>query len=121
MPHQHSEIFPYGCIGSDEPDITLHVKLVGVGDDAMMFIRPEALELGAATGNDKTTISANVVNEEFEGNSFSVFLEGDGGKSIKMAVPNVGQDHISDKGENLSLHYDVNNAVVMPAGELASE
>jgi spermidine/putrescine transport system ATP-binding protein len=99
----------------------MQVGKLGVGDDAMMFIRPEALELGADTGNDKTTISANVVNEEFEGNSFSVFLEGDGGKSIKMAVPNVGQDHISDKGENLSLHYDVNNAVVMPAGELASE
>jgi len=97
------------------------VGMLGVGDDAMMFIRPEALELGADTGNDKTTISANVVNEEFEGNSFSVFLEGDGGKLIKMAVPNVGQDHISDKGVNLSLHYDVNNAIVMPAGELASE
>ncbi len=97
------------------------VGKMSVGDDAMMFIRPEALVLGADTGNDKTTISANVVNEEFEGNSFSVFLEGDGGKLIKMAVPNVGQDHISDKGENLSLHYDVNNAVVMPAGELASE
>lgn len=92
-----------------------------VGDDAMMFIRPEALQLGPAQEASKTTISANVINEEFEGNSFSVFLEGDGGKSIKMSVPNAGQDHISTKGENLSLHYDASNAVVMPAGELASE
>ena len=97
------------------------VGKLGVGDDAMMFIRPEALELGGANPEQKSTISANVINEEFEGNSFSVFLEGDGGKSIKMSVPNLGQDHISARGENLSLHYDASNAVVMPAGELASE
>ncbi|KPU84824.1 ABC transporter ATP-binding protein [Marinosulfonomonas sp. PRT-SC04] len=97
------------------------VGKLGVGDDAMMFIRPEALALGRAKGKSKTTISANVVNEEFEGNSFSVFLEGDGGKLLKMSVPNTGQDNISAKGQNLALHYDASNAVVMAAGELASE
>ena len=97
------------------------VGKMSVGDEAMMFIRPEALELGEANPAAKSTISANVLNEEFEGNSFSVFLEGDGGKSIKMSVPNLGQDHISARGENLSLRYDARNAVVMPAGELASE
>ena len=97
------------------------VGKMNVGDDAMMFIRPEALELGKADDASKTTITANVVNEEFEGNSFSVFLEGDGGKVFKMSVPNLGQDHIADRGNDLSLHYDANNAVVMPAGELASE
>jgi spermidine/putrescine transport system ATP-binding protein len=94
---------------------------LSIGDDAMMFIRPEALALGATDAASQTTISAGVVNEEFEGNTFSVFLEGDGGKSIKMAVPNTGQDRISTRGENLSLHYDVSNAVAMPPGELASE
>ena len=97
------------------------VGKMSVGDDAMMFIRPEALQLGANKKDEKSTISANAVNEEFEGNSFSVFLEGDGGKSIKMSVPNVGQDNISVRGQNLSLHYDSNNAITMPAGELASE
>lgn len=97
------------------------VGKLSVGDDAMMFIRPEALRLGPAGTDDKTTISANVINEEFEGSSFSVFLQGDGGKSIKLSVPNAGQDNISNRDEKLSLHYDVKNAVVMPAGELASE
>lgn len=97
------------------------VGKMSVGDDAMMFIRPEALELGPAETDNKTTISANVVNEEFEGNSFSVFMEGDGQKLIKMSVPNLGQDNISAQGENLSLHYNAANAVMMPAGELASD
>lgn len=94
---------------------------LNVGDDAMMFIRPEALQLGAGTEGSKTEIRANVLNEEFEGETFSVFLEGDGGKSIKMSVPNIGQNRISRRGEALSLHYDVGNAVAMPLGELASE
>ena len=94
---------------------------MNVGDDAMMFVRPEALTLGAADESSKTTISANVLNEEFEGNAYSVFLEGDGGKQIKMSLPNLGQDRESSKGSNMTLHYDVSNAVVMPAGELASE
>jgi spermidine/putrescine transport system ATP-binding protein len=97
------------------------VGKISVGDEAMMFIRPEALQLGKSATGAETTISANAVNEEFEGNSFSVFLEGDGGKSIKMSVPNVGQDSISVRGENLSLHYDVANAILMPSGELASD
>lgn len=97
------------------------VGKMNVGEEAMVFIRPEALLLGPARPESKTTISANVVNEEFEGNSFSVFLEGDGGKSIKMSVPNLGQDNISSRGNNLSLHYDAANAVAMPAGDLASE
>lgn len=97
------------------------VGKLAVGDDAMMFIRPEALELAPRDADSKTTISANVINEEFEGNSFSVFLQGDGGKQIKMSVPNLGQDRISVRGENLSLRYDASNAVTMPAGELASE
>jgi spermidine/putrescine transport system ATP-binding protein len=97
------------------------VGKMSVGDDAMMFVRPEALSLGKTEASKKNTISANVVNEEFEGNSYSIFLEGDGGKLIKMALPNLGQDRVSAKGDNLSLHYDVSNAVIMPAGELASE
>lgn len=100
---------------------TNQIGKLAVGNDAMMFVRPEALSLGRADPESKTTISAKVTNEEFEGNSFSVFLEGDQGKLIKMSVPNRGQDHISAKGEDLSLQYDSANAVVMPADDIASE
>lgn len=97
------------------------VGKMNVGDDAMMFVRPEALSLGKSDPSDKTTISARVLNEEFEGASFSVFLEGEGGKQIKMSMPNLGQNLEGHTGETITVHYDANNAVVMPAGELASE
>ncbi len=95
------------------------VGKLNVGDEAMMFVRPEMLQLGA--GDAKSTITAKVVNEEFEGNSYSIYLEGDGGKQIKMAMPNLGTDPHRAKGETVSFSYDAHNAVVMPAGDLASE
>ncbi len=92
------------------------------GDEAMMFIRPEALSLVAGgAGHEKRSLTAKVVNEEFEGNAYSVFLEGAGGKRIKMSLPNVGQDRVASKGEDLTLKYELRNAVVMPAGELAAQ
>ncbi len=92
---------------------------LAVGDDAMMFVRPEALAMQA--GGDKTTISAKVLSEEFEGNSYSIYLEGEGGKQIKMAMPNLGNHPQKAKGDMVSFSYDASNAVVMPAGDLASE
>ena len=95
------------------------VGKLNVGDDAMMFVRPEGLSIGE--GEAKTTISAKVLNEEFEGNTYSIYLEGEGGKQIKMAMPNLGRDPQKAKGDMVSFNYDPDNAVVMPAGDLASE
>ncbi len=92
---------------------------LNVGDDAMMFVRPEVLKIGE--GAAKSTISAKVINEEFEGNAYSIYLEGEGGKQIKMAMPNLGADPQKSKGDMVSFNYDPKNAVVMPAGDLASE
>ena len=92
---------------------------LNVGDDAMMFVRPEVLKMEA--GDEKSTISAKVLNEEFEGNTYSIYLEGEGGKQIKMAMPNLGNDPHKAKGDMVSFSYNPNNAVVMPAGDLASE
>lgn len=97
------------------------VGQLNVGDDAMMFVRPEGLHLGEDAGNDKNTISAKVLSEEFEGNTYSIYLEGEGGKKIKMAMPNLGRDPQKAKGDMVSFSYDAKNAVVMPAGDLASE
>jgi spermidine/putrescine transport system ATP-binding protein len=93
-----------------------------VGDDAMMFVRPEAFSLAEADeADDNPHLVAEVAHEEFEGNSYSVFLKGDGDKEIKMSLPNRGQYRVASRGADLRLKYDVGNSVVMPAGELASE
>jgi spermidine/putrescine transport system ATP-binding protein len=92
-----------------------------VGDDAMMFVRPEALHLSDEKEKTDTRIKAAVLHSEFEGQSYNVFLEGSEGKEMKMALTNRGRARLFDKGVELTLKYDPQQAVVVPSGELASE
>lgn len=91
------------------------------GDDAMMFIRPEALNLSDRKTESDTRIKANVRHSEFEGQAYNVFLEGSAGKEMKMALTNRGEAQLFEAGVQLTLEYDADQAVVLPAGELASE
>ena len=57
-----------------------------VGDDAMMFIRPEAFTIVDQKTETGTQIAANVQRSEFEGTSYNVYTEGNGGKEIRIAA-----------------------------------
>ncbi|WP_323783572.1 ABC transporter ATP-binding protein [Leisingera sp.] len=91
------------------------------GDEAMMFIRPEAFALAGDGAAGRNLVSARVNHEEFEGNAFNIFMEGDGGKELKVSIPNVGQSFDDHTGQNITLQYATENAVAVPAGELAAE
>ncbi|MFW8633520.1 ABC transporter ATP-binding protein [Cribrihabitans pelagius] len=91
------------------------------GGDAMLFIRPEAFALAPDGRSGDHRVTARVTHEEFEGNSFNIFLEGDGGKELKVAIPNHGQSFEDHTGRQLTLEYATQNAVAVPAGELAAE
>ena len=92
-----------------------------VGDDAMMFIRPEAFTVSDKKTENGTQITANVQRSEFEGTSYNVYLEGDEGKQISVAITNRGEAHMYAPDTILNINFDPQRAVVVPAGELASE
>lgn len=94
---------------------------LNIGDDAMMFVRPEALHLSEKTTKSETRIKADVRHSEFEGQTYNVFLEGSQGKEMKMSLVNRGEAQLFDPGTSLTMEYDAHQAVVVPAGELASE
>lgn len=94
---------------------------LSAGDDAMVFIRPEGLHIAEKANKTNTRIKARVQNSEFEGTNYNVFLEGDEGKEMKMSLVNRGEARLYDPGTELTLQFDANQAVVVPAGELASE
>ncbi len=94
---------------------------LSLGDQAMLFIRPEALDVTESKNKSDTRIKAKVHHSEFEGQGYNVFLEGSEGKEIKMSLTNRGETRMYDSGMELTLHYDANQAVALPAGELASE
>ena len=61
---------------------------LSVGDDTMIFIRPEALDISEQKAKTDTRITAQVKHSEFEGQTYNVFLEGDAGKEMKMSLVN---------------------------------
>ncbi len=91
------------------------------GDEAMMFIRPEALHMGSAETPVDRRITARIIHEEFEGQAYNVFLEGAEGKEIKMSLVNRGQSRLSGAGNEIAMMFDPDQAVVLPMGELAAE
>lgn len=91
------------------------------GAVAMLFVRPESLRIAGDDGRSDHHLTAQIKHEEFEGQAYNVFLEGDAGKEIKMSLVNQGQARQAAEGSALTLTYDPDQAFVLPAGELASE
>ncbi len=91
------------------------------GDNAMVFIRPENLTIAESGAGGDNHIAATVANEEFEGQSYHVFLEGAGGCRIKMSQTNKGQSRASSVGEAVTLGYNPDQAVALPSGTLSDE
>ena len=87
----------------------------------MLFIRPEAFFIGAEGDRTDHHVSAKILHEEFEGQAYNVFLEGDGGKEMKMSLVNQGQSREAADGNTITLTYEPDQALVLPKGQMASE
>jgi len=90
------------------------------GDEAVLFVRPEALSLanGAVAEN---VIETTVLNEEFEGHFVKIYLAGDGPKNIGLSVTNDGSIPRPEPGSTARIAFDANRAVVLPQGAMADE
>jgi spermidine/putrescine transport system ATP-binding protein len=88
-------------------------------DRAIVFIRPEGLSVAPKRSRGTNRFTATVSNEEFEGQAYNVFLEGPDGSTVKMALVNQGVSRASSRGAELTLAFDPDVAVALPAGELS--
>jgi spermidine/putrescine transport system ATP-binding protein len=90
------------------------------GDDAILFIRPESLQL--ANGDGENTFETEILKEEFEGNFAHLFLRGENeDKNIKLAIINDGNVPHLNIGEKTKIRFDADQATALPFGELADE
>ena len=92
---------------------------VKVGDDAILFVRPEAFRLGGGTAG--STLQAPVLNVAFEGNMSHIFLKGPTRKEIVVTVGRGGAERMPGQGETAAIQYDRQAGLVLPAGKLASD
>ena len=96
------------------------------GDDAFLFVRPEALRPANGAGNgdaaDGTSFETEVIKEEFEGSFVHSFLKGESdAKPIKMANVNDASVTRFEPGQRLRFAYHPSQAVALPFGETADE
>ncbi len=91
------------------------------GDDAILFIRPEALVLANGKAKSENIIEAVVVNEEFEGQFVKIYLKGEGPKNIGLSVINDASTKLPEEGQTTRVVFDPERAVVLPVGEMADE
>jgi spermidine/putrescine transport system ATP-binding protein len=90
-----------------------------VGDEAILFVRPESFKLGA--GGPDATVESDVLNVAFEGNMTHVFLKGATKKDLVLTVGRGETDSIPQQGEKARVRFDPQSAAVLPAGRLASD
>jgi spermidine/putrescine transport system ATP-binding protein len=91
------------------------------GDEAILFIRPEALSLTNGKAAAENVVESVVANEEFEGHFVKIYLKGDGPKDISLSVTNDGSVELPEQGQTSRVAFDPERAVVLPVGEMADE
>lgn len=93
-------------------------KALKAGDKGILFVRPEALQLGKA--KPEATLSSTVKSVAFEGNLTHLYLKGAGRKDITITLGRHAGTP-PQQGAACSVNYDMNNAIVLPAGKMARE
>ena len=92
---------------------------VGVGDDVIIFVRPESLSLAKGAKAPKNNFSADIETIEFEGNLKNIYLKSNKNKSIRFSVPSVFDTSDLTPGSTIELSFATESAIVLPSGPLA--
>jgi len=97
------------------------VQQLSVGDEAMIFIRPESLRF-IDGGSADNRLKATVERQEFEGNFWQVFLRVDGSpRIVSLSMVNDGHSVGHDVGTEVEIGCSAKLAVALPAGAMAAE
>ena len=98
---------------------------LAAGDPAIVFVRPESINFVNGNFVDDSTypnqLQVTLEKQEFEGNLWHIFLQGADHKTYKMALINQGQTLPHEPGQTLTVGFNPELAVALPAGQLAAE
>ncbi|MEL7014351.1 MAG: ABC transporter ATP-binding protein, partial [Pseudomonadota bacterium] len=83
------------------------------GDEAILFVRPEAMQISAGSNQLPVTLE----RRDLEGAFINMFLRTETGGELSMSLPNAGAAGNTTKIERIG--FDRDSAVVLPDGPLA--
>ena len=90
-----------------------------LGDEVIMFIRPESIFIKNENNNLENTFSAKVSTIEFEGNIKNIYLKIGSNMNVKFSVPNAVDTSELSNNKDIELTFSSQKAIVLPKGRLA--
>jgi spermidine/putrescine transport system ATP-binding protein len=92
-----------------------------VGDEAILFVRPERLSLAGHGEVRNNLIESAVSHASFEGSFAHIFVDGVDGRDIIVSAVNDGSLPQLPPGSPIQICFSAQDAVVLPKGELARD
>jgi len=90
-----------------------------VGDDVIMFIRPESIFIKNENNKLDNNFAARVNTIEFEGNLKNIYLKINSSMDVRFSVPNAVDTSDLSNNRDVDLTFSSKKAVVLPKGSLA--
>lgn len=90
------------------------------GDEAMMFVRPERMNLADGTVGQSNLLNANLVRRDLEGPFVNLFLKSPDGSEVVVHMTNDRDDWRSLEGD-IPVGFTPQDALVLRAGDMARE
>jgi spermidine/putrescine transport system ATP-binding protein len=92
-----------------------------IGDEAVLFVRPERLSFGSGGKGGENLIESAVSHASFEGSFAHIFVNGIDGRDIIVNAVNDGSLPQLPAGSRVQLRFAAQDAVVLPKGDLARD
>lgn len=92
------------------------------GDDAMVFVRPESMEIIEASATRDNRLTGRVVRQEFEGNLWQAHVQlNNDGPMVTQSAMNNGRATTHIEGSEVTLGFSDQLAIALPQGQVAAE
>ena len=90
------------------------------GDEAIVFIRPESIRFADGSAHENS-LTAELTQQEFEGQFWHLVLRTDSGDQVRMSVMNDGSSGTHEVGSRIDISFSAKSAIVLARGELAAD
>ena len=90
-----------------------------IGDEVIMFIRPESIFINNQNNKLDNNFAAKVNTIEFEGNLKNIYLSINSEMNVRFSVPNAVDTSDLSNSKDVQLTFSSEKAIVLPKGSLA--
>jgi spermidine/putrescine transport system ATP-binding protein len=99
----------------------LNPRRLQVGDEALLFVRPERLRLKPPASSAYNTFASTVLGEVFEGILVNISLTNPAGPPVMLTMSNDGEVPAIREHSRLDVHFATTDARILPRSGVAHD